>query len=211
MLASDQPIPLHDDAPSPLPDPMPSASFGKRRIKKTEKARALEDNSDSDGPGKKTKQRVEKARVKKRMPRAKAIPEGNGDSEDSQNGDDDDVGGKIECVFSLLHLARHTNTCKSWRDASLTWALISAITDDPVVKQGLFPSPGANVSTSKGDGKPKTDHHYAVALAIFGEHEVHQDAFRLATGPKDKAMWGKKIKNRIQTCVIILFYFPPKF
>ena len=99
MLTSDQPIPLHNDAPSPLSDPMPFANFGKRRIKKTEKARALEDNSDSDGPGKRTKRQVEKAQVKKHMPRAKAIPEGNGNSKDSQNGDDDDVGGKIESVF----------------------------------------------------------------------------------------------------------------
>ena len=124
MLASDLPIPFHNDAPSPLPDPMPSASFGKRRIKKTEKAKALEDNSDSNGPGKKTKQWVEKAWVKKCMPCAKAIPEGDGDSEDSQNGDDDDIGGKIKYIFSLSHLAHRTNTCKSWLDASLTWALI---------------------------------------------------------------------------------------
>jgi hypothetical protein len=54
------------------------------------------------------------------------------------------------------------------------------------------------VSTSKGGGKPKTDHHYTVALAIFGKHEAYRDAFKLATGPKEKAVWGKKVKNRIQ-------------
>jgi hypothetical protein len=82
---------------------------------------------------------------------------------------------------------------------SLTWSLITAITNDPVIKQGLFPSPGANVSTAKGGGKPKTNHHYAVAQAVFGENADYQDAFNLATTPKDKAAWGKKIKNRIQT------------
>jgi hypothetical protein len=118
------------------------------------------------------------------------------------------LGGRLSVSLFFSH-SHHTNVFGSWRDSSLTWALISAITDDPIIKQGLFPSPGANVSTSKGGGKPKTDHHYAVALAIFGEHEAHRDAFRLATGPKEKAIWGKKIKNRIQTCVIILNCFFP--
>jgi len=121
------------------------------------------------------------------------------------------LGGKLSTFFFCSHLARHTNAYLSWRDPSLTWALISAITDNPIIKQGLFPSPGANVSTSKGGGKPKTDHHYAVALAIFGEHEAHGDAFRLATGPKEKAVWGKKIKNRIQTFVITFLLFLTKF
>lgn len=61
------------------------------------------------------------------------------------------------------------------------------------------------MSTAKGGGKPKTDHHYAVALAIFGEHEAYHDAFKLAIGPKEKAVWGKKVKNRIQMCVFISF------
>ena len=103
-----------------------------------------------------------------------------------------------EFYYSLLAYCANIRIL-SWRDPSLTWALIAAITDDPLIKQGLFPSPGANVSTSKGGGKPKTDHHYAVALAIFGEHDVYKDTFALAKGPKEKAVWGKKVKNRIQT------------
>ena len=55
-----------------------------------------------------------------------------------------------------------------------------------------------NVLTLKGGGKPKTDHHYAVTLAIFGEHEAYRDAFKLATGPKEKAVWGEKVKSWIQ-------------
>ena len=105
----------------------------------------------------------------------------------------------------MFYLAHHTNTFESWRDSSLTWALISAITDDPIIKQGLFPSPGAHVLTSKGSGKPKTDHHYAVTLAIFSEHSIYRNMFNLVTGPKEKAVWGKKIKNRIQTLVITFF------
>jgi hypothetical protein len=62
----------------------------------------------------------------------------------------------------------------------------------------LSPSPGANVSTVKGGGKPKTDHHYALAVTLFAEHETYRDMFKLATEPKAKAAWGKKIKNRLQ-------------
>jgi hypothetical protein len=80
----------------------------------------------------------------------------------------------------------------------LMWSLIAAIMDDYVIKQGLFPSPGANVLTAKGGGKPKTDHHYANTLAIFSEYKAYQDVFKLATGPKEKAVWGKKVKNQIQ-------------
>ena len=98
----------------------------------------------------------------------------------------------------MFYLAHHTNIFESWRDLSLTWALISAITDDPIIKQGLFPSPGAHVSTSKGGGKPKTNHHYVVALVIFSEHSIYHDMFNLMMGPKEKAVWGKKIKNQIQ-------------
>ena len=45
----------------------------------------------------------------------------------------------------------------SWKDPNLMWSLIAAITNDATIKQGLFPIPGANVSTSKG---PKTELNY---------------------------------------------------
>ena len=101
-------------------------------------------------------------------------------------------------MFYYTLLAYCANIHISWRDPSLTWAFIAAITNDPLIKQGLFPSPGTNVSTSKGGGKPKTDHHYMVTVAIFGEHDVYKDTFKLAKGPKEKAVWGKKVKNCIQ-------------
>ena len=37
-------------------------------------------------------------------------------------------------------------TIKSWKDVALSEALISAITNDLMIKQALFPSPGLNVS-----------------------------------------------------------------
>ena len=47
----------------------------------------------------------------------------------------------------------------SWKDQDLAWQLINAIRDDPIIKQGLFPSPGGNVSTTKGGGLSKAHHH----------------------------------------------------
>ena len=82
--------------PLPLHDQMPAADAGKRKVKKTEKARALEENTDSDGMGKKVKAKKDKKRCK---PCVKAIPlpEGHSDgSSDDMQGGDDEAGGKIE-------------------------------------------------------------------------------------------------------------------
>jgi hypothetical protein len=86
---------------------------------------------------------------------------------------------------------------QSWKVKELTWSLLTALTDDPVIKQGLFPSPGANVSTAQGGGKKKTDHHYALATALFATHPDYSAAFQLAQTSKQKSLWGLKIKNRI--------------
>ncbi|KAH9984742.1 hypothetical protein BJV74DRAFT_797146 [Russula compacta] len=85
-----------------------------------------------------------------------------------------------------------------WKDADLTWLVISASTDDATIKQGLFPSPGANVSTSKGGGKPKTDHQFALAVALFSEHPKYCEVFKWATSSKEKTVWAKWIKNCLQ-------------
>ena len=47
--------------------------------------------------------------------------------------------------------------------------------------------------------------NYTVVLAIFSEHSVYCDTFELMMGPKEKAVWGKKIKNWIQMWVIAFF------
>jgi hypothetical protein len=85
----------------------------------------------------------------------------------------------------------------SWKDKELTWKLINAITEDPMIKQGLFPSPGANVSTAKGGGLSKTQHHKELAARVFSDHIMYGPAFELARSPKEKNSWGQKIKNRI--------------
>ncbi|KZT23925.1 hypothetical protein NEOLEDRAFT_1068559, partial [Neolentinus lepideus HHB14362 ss-1] len=55
--------------------------------------------------------------------------------------------------------------------------LITAITDDSEIKQGLFSAPGANVSTNQGGGKPKADHYWALCIALFSKHEDYWDHF----------------------------------
>jgi hypothetical protein len=85
----------------------------------------------------------------------------------------------------------------------LNWALISAITDDAEIKQGLFPPPGANVSTKNGGGKPKTEHQWALCVALFTEHPVYSPSFALVESAKDKERWVNKIKNRLKKYVIL--------
>ncbi|KIM78692.1 hypothetical protein PILCRDRAFT_10917 [Piloderma croceum F 1598] len=68
----------------------------------------------------------------------------------------------------------------NWEDVALSEALISAITNDPMIKQALFPSPGSNVSGSKGGGKPKTDFHWQLCQILFTDHETYGLALRKA-------------------------------
>lgn len=80
----------------PLHNQMPTADVGKWKVKKTEKARALKENSDLDGMGKKFKEKKDKKWCK---PCVKAIlpPEGHSDgSSDDMQARDDEAGGKIE-------------------------------------------------------------------------------------------------------------------
>ncbi|KIM82048.1 hypothetical protein PILCRDRAFT_8279 [Piloderma croceum F 1598] len=92
-----------------------------------------------------------------------------------------------------------------WKDVALSEALISAITNDPMIKQALFPSPGSNVSGSKGGGKPKTDFHWQLCQILFTNHETYGLALCKAeecTIVKKRAAWkrtwGIKIKNRLK-------------
>ncbi|KAG1809535.1 hypothetical protein EV424DRAFT_1300903, partial [Suillus variegatus] len=53
----------------------------------------------------------------------------------------------------------------SWTP-ELSVKLLSAITDDPDIKQGLFPSPGANLRTG---GKTKAAYHLVLCVILFKE------------------------------------------
>jgi len=94
---------------------------------------------------------------------------------------------------------------KSWKDVALSEALISVITNDSMIKQALFPSPGLNVSGSKGGGKPKMDFHWQLCQILFTDHETYGQALHKAeecTVVKKcvalKRTWGIKIKNRLK-------------
>jgi hypothetical protein len=94
---------------------------------------------------------------------------------------------------------------ESWKDVELSEALISAITNDQKIKQALFPSPGSNVSGSKGGGKPKTDFHWQLCQILFAAHDTYGPALQRVeecTNAKkhaaSKRTWGIKIKNRLK-------------
>lgn len=75
--------------------------------------------------------------------------------------------------------------------------MLTAVTDSPEIKQGLFPSPGQD--TRQGKGKRKTDHQFAIATIIFSQNPKYQAAFALAKTAAEKAVWTRKIKNRLDT------------
>ena len=93
-------------------------------------------------------------------------------------------------------------TVKRWTD-ELSEQLINAISEDADIKQGLFPAPGGNVSSSKGGGKKKTAWYWKLAEILFFDHDIYSTAFEKAASDKSKdkaksqAIWGDKIKNRL--------------
>ncbi|KAF8073402.1 hypothetical protein FPV67DRAFT_1666168 [Lyophyllum atratum] len=129
----------------------------------------------------KAKQAARGSKAKTRDTKAKSLLELPLDSDDEE-----EVDGK-EGVFV------------DWKDDDLNWALLTAITDSPEIKQGLFPSPGND--TRHGKGKRKTDHQFALATVIFSQHPRYHAAFALANTPAAKAVWTRKIKNRLDTMV----------
>ena len=82
-------------------------------------------------------------------------------------------------------------------DFELSWKLVTAITDNTDIKNGLFPRPGANASTANGGGKRKTDHLYEVACEVFADHPTHSEAFAATITPAQKCVWTTKTKNKL--------------
>ena len=72
--------------------------------------------------------------------------------------------------------------------------------EDPIIKHGLFLSPGANVSTAKGGGLSKAHHHKELESRIFQAMQCMALHMNERT-PKDKNAWATQIKNRIQMLV----------
>ncbi|THU76361.1 hypothetical protein K435DRAFT_879312 [Dendrothele bispora CBS 962.96] len=75
---------------------------------------------------------------------------------------------------------------------SVTWTealhdtIIKEITDNPEIKQGLFPSPGtvvydADGNIVKSNSKPKTEYHWKLARLVFEQDEKYEEVFEATT------------------------------
>ncbi|KAF9039569.1 hypothetical protein BDP27DRAFT_1435253 [Rhodocollybia butyracea] len=90
--------------------------------------------------------------------------------------------------------------------AELSFSLLTRITECEITKNRLYPGPGANVSTAKGGGLPKIEHHFRLFNALFGEDPAWQQLLQTAKdqlpGNKSAAastqkLLSGKIKNRL--------------
>ncbi|KIJ09090.1 hypothetical protein PAXINDRAFT_17820 [Paxillus involutus ATCC 200175] len=84
-----------------------------------------------------------------------------------------------------------------WNE-QLTFRMLTEITEDEDIKQGLFPVPGAN---PRNQGLPKTHWHWAVCEKLFSQHHDYQEKFALLQKigtAKQKEAWHTKIKNRLK-------------
>ncbi|KAJ3817216.1 hypothetical protein F5880DRAFT_1511972 [Lentinula raphanica] len=77
----------------------------------------------------------------------------------------------------------------------LSLSMLTIILEDREIKMGLYPGAGQHASTKNSGGKPKTDHQFVIAEALW-KHE--------SFWPQGKAMTTKvrtqicnKIKNRL--------------
>ncbi|KAF9061475.1 hypothetical protein BDP27DRAFT_1235158, partial [Rhodocollybia butyracea] len=49
--------------------------------------------------------------------------------------------------------------------------LLACIIENESIKSGLFPGPGANISSSKGGGLTKTKNQFRLCKAMFGDEK----------------------------------------
>ncbi|KAJ7757169.1 hypothetical protein B0H14DRAFT_3896186 [Mycena olivaceomarginata] len=80
----------------------------------------------------------------------------------------------------------------------LTWKLITAIEENQLIRDSLFPPVGAPKITG---GKPKSDYQYQLATLLFAKHPKYEAAFAKAVTSKDKKPWYTKVKNRLDYLV----------
>jgi hypothetical protein len=102
-----------------------------------------------------------------------------------------------ECSVNLVEL--YSSLLHRWEDEpGLTWKLLTNITDNSVIRMGLYPGPGGNASTQKGGGKNKTEHHWNLAVLTFGDHSAHKDTIsKVGKAARDRKPWCMKVKNRL--------------
>ena len=143
------------------------------------------------------KKGASKIKVKNEQKASKKKGHTTGSDNELDNSEDDHPEDKIDIEYygvSFLFFVPFTYERHCWTPATSA-ALLSAITDDPDIKQGLFPSPGANPRTG---GKTKAAYHWALCVVLFQEHPDYKIAFSRAVTAKQKGTWANKIKNRIK-------------
>ncbi|KAI0687191.1 hypothetical protein BC835DRAFT_1522848 [Cytidiella melzeri] len=112
---------------------------------------------------------------------------------------------KIAVKYGLLWFSRcrqaQTEKYDSWsKDTMLTDKLISSILDNTEIKSCLYSSVGGNVSTSCGGGKTKSEHHWQLAILVFGDHPDYEKLITSAKAdPKQRSAWATKVKNRLSS------------
>ncbi|KAG0698762.1 hypothetical protein DFH29DRAFT_877759 [Suillus ampliporus] len=82
----------------------------------------------------------------------------------------------------------------------LTFQMLTEITEDEDIKQGLFPVPGLN---PRNQGVPKTHWHWVLCKKLFSYHKDYKSRFEVLWDkgtPKQKEAWHMKIKNRLKWC-----------
>jgi hypothetical protein len=138
----------------PLPKAKPASKKPPSRARKpTTKAKAANelDASEEDLPAAITSTKKKMLTKSKATHKKKAVLEIS-DSEGQARGDDDaGDDDKVEWVIFHDYLGyKFETSTRSWKDIDLNWSLIMILEEDQVIRQGLFPVPGANISLSQG-------------------------------------------------------------
>ncbi|KAJ7661277.1 hypothetical protein DFH06DRAFT_1325590 [Mycena polygramma] len=153
--------------------------MGKRAAAGNAAKKVKNDTPTIDTKGKEDKKN---AAVKKRG-RPKKVPTPEPEPETVE---EDELEDEVEIVEDI-----------DWKDDDgfqLTWTMISAIEDDPLIRASLFPPVGGGPKLT--GGKPKSDYQFQLAKLLFADHPKYKDAFAKAVKAKEKKTWYLKIKNR---------------
>ncbi|KAE9397024.1 hypothetical protein BT96DRAFT_996205 [Gymnopus androsaceus JB14] len=88
----------------------------------------------------------------------------------------------------------------------LTDALLQELTDNPEIKQGIYPGPGTMLkdenrnAMTKSNSKPKSEYQFMLAEALFS-NEQHGYHTKFKTNVEEAVgwlWWGNKVKTRLE-------------
>ncbi|KAF8991492.1 hypothetical protein BDQ17DRAFT_1332859 [Cyathus striatus] len=101
---------------------------------------------------------------------------------------------KEEKKLEIVQTDWNANECAE------TWHLLSHLTSDMDMKNGLFPLPGAHPSSKHEGGSVKADWHWKLAILMFKDHPSYIEAFTAALTTNTASAckpWVDRIKNCI--------------